>query len=98
MTEAVITFSETETKGRYELSVPGVSEPAEMTFSKASDTMIIVDHTYVPDALRGQGIADQLAQRVIADARAKGIKIMPLCPFLNGYMARHREELTDVSK
>ena len=91
-----IDYSETETKGRYSLMKKGVAEAAEMTFSKASPTLIIVDHTFVPDALRGQGIADLLAQRLIADARSKGQKIMPLCPFLNGYMARHRESLKDV--
>ncbi|MEM7243447.1 MAG: GNAT family N-acetyltransferase [Pseudomonadota bacterium] len=94
--DTAIDYSETDTKGRYSLSMAGGSEEAEMTFSKASSSLIIVDHTYVPDHMRGQGVADQLAQRLIEDARKKGQKIMPLCPFLNGYMARHRDTLKNV--
>ena len=52
-----------------------------MTFSRASDKLIIIDHTEVPDALRGQRIGDRLVARAVADAREKGFKIFPLCPF-----------------
>lgn len=88
-----ITYSETESKGRY---VTDTGEAAELTLSKVSPTLIIVDHTYVPESLRGQGIAAKLAERVIADARAKGQRIVPLCPFLRGYAEARRETLSDV--
>ena len=41
-------------KGRYVLRSPGGDE-AEMTFSKVGEHKIIIDHTEVPDAFRGQG-------------------------------------------
>ncbi|WP_306884944.1 GNAT family N-acetyltransferase [Amorphus orientalis] len=91
-----ITREETDTKGRYLATVAGVDGSGEMTFSKASPTMIIVDHTAVPDSMRGMGVAGALARRVIADARKAGQKIVPLCPFLRSYMDRHREESADV--
>jgi predicted GNAT family acetyltransferase len=96
MTDPVITRDETSSKGRYVATIEGVEGEAELTFSKVSDTLIIVDHTGVPDSMRGMRLAGALARRVIADARAAGQKIVPLCPFFSAYVARHKEELGDV--
>ena len=96
MTELMITREDTETKGRYVATVAGAEGEAELTFSKASDTLIIVDHTGVPDSMRGKGIAAALSKRVIADAREAGQKIVPLCPFFKAYVQRHPEEAADV--
>ncbi|MEM1428544.1 MAG: GNAT family N-acetyltransferase [Pseudomonadota bacterium] len=96
MTDLTITREDTETKGRYVARISGVGDEADLTFSKASDTLIIVDHTGVPDSLRGRGIATALSERVIADARKAGQKIMPLCPFFRSYVERHKEETADV--
>ena len=64
---------------------------AEMTYSRLSPTKIIVDHTGVDDALRGRGLADRLAERAVADVRAAGETIVPLCPFLAAWARRHPE-------
>jgi hypothetical protein len=96
MTDPVITYTETDTKGRYVARVAGTSAEGELTLSKASPRTVIVDHTGVPDALRGQGIAAALARRAIADARERGQKIVPLCPFFRAYAERHRDDLADV--
>jgi predicted GNAT family acetyltransferase len=45
----------------------------------------------VPEALRGTGAGLRLVERLVADARAEGFKIMPLCPFVNAQRARHPE-------
>lgn len=98
MTEIEITYEETDTKARYIAVLPGSEEPAELTVSKASPALVIADHTYVPEALRGTGVAAALAERLIADARSKGQTVLPLCPFVKGYAERHREEVRDVIK
>lgn len=56
---------------------------AELTYSIASPTLVIADHTGVPDALRGQGVGQALVARLVEDALAEGFKITPLCPFVN---------------
>ncbi|MEM6728110.1 MAG: GNAT family N-acetyltransferase [Pseudomonadota bacterium] len=76
-----------EKKGRYVLEMEG--HEAEMTFSIASESLRIVDHTGVPDALRGKGAGRLLAEHLVADARAKGFKIVPLCPFVNAERRKH---------
>ena len=62
-----------------------------MTFSRAGDTMIIIDHTGVPDVLRGQGLGEALVARAVSDMREAGRKIMPLCPFAAAQFGRHPE-------
>lgn len=54
---------------------------AEMTYSKAGDSLIIIDHTEVSDALRGKGAGKQLVNAAVEYARANHLKILPLCPF-----------------
>jgi predicted GNAT family acetyltransferase len=76
-------------KGRYVVEADGAV--AELTYSIASPHLIIADHTEVPDAFRGQGIGLKLAERLVADARAEGVKIVPLCPFVNAQRRRHPE-------
>ncbi|MEO1014593.1 MAG: GNAT family N-acetyltransferase [Pseudomonadota bacterium] len=78
-------------KGRYVAHVSGMDEPAELTFSRASEALIIVDHTGVPDSMRGMGVGAALAARVVADARDKGFKIVPLCPFFKAQAQRHAD-------
>ena len=74
-------------KGRYVIRKDG--EEAELTYSISSPTLIIADHTGVPDSFRGTGAGAALVQRLVDDARAEGVKIVPLCPFVNAQRARH---------
>jgi len=91
-----ITLEESGSKGRY-VYRQGGGPLAEMTFSKAGAALIIIDHTDVPDAYRGQGVGLKLVEKAVEDARAKGLKIMPLCPFAAAQFRRH-PEFADVLK
>lgn len=74
-------------KGRYVLTRDGLE--AELTYSILGKTQVIADHTDVPEALKGQGIGELLVERLVADARAEGFRIVPLCPFVNAQRRRH---------
>ena len=91
MDEITITRVENDSKGLYVAHVAGHDEVAELTFSRASPTLVIVDHTGVPDSLRGRGLGALLAERVVADARAEGFRIVPLCPFFKAQAMRHAD-------
>lgn len=82
-----IELAESETGGRYTTVVEGTE--AELTFSKAGDSMIIIDHTGVPDSLRGKGVGVALVERAVADARKSDKKILPLCPFAAAQFRKH---------
>lgn len=84
------------TKGRYVLKGPDGAE-AELTFTKVGDRQIIIDHTGVPDAFRGQGAGARLVARAVEDARAAAKTIIPLCPFAAAQFRRH-PEWSDVLK
>lgn len=56
-------------------------EAGEITYSKAGDNVLIIDHTGVNDAHRGQGLAAELVAKVVEKAKKEDLKIMPLCPF-----------------
>lgn len=84
-----IRLEEGASKGRYVLAGDGAE--AELTFSKAGEHQIIIDHTQVPDVFRGQGIGLRLVERAVTDARAAGKTIIPLCPFAAAQFRRHPE-------
>jgi predicted GNAT family acetyltransferase len=91
-----IRLEDGETKGRYVIAGPDGAE-AEMTFTKVGAHQLIVDHTGVPDAFRGQGAGLRLVSRAVEDARAAGKTIIPLCPFAAAQFRRH-PEWADVLK
>ena len=86
-----ITRELTPTKGRYVGRAPQIAEEAELTFSRTSPVLVIADHTFVPDSMRGMGVAKALVDRLIADARSEGFKIIPLCPYVKAQYLRHPE-------
>lgn len=89
MSDIIVTREDGPTGGRYLTTIDG--HTAEMTYSKAGTSRIIIDHTGVPDALRGKGAGQALVQRAVEDARAAGIKIIPLCPFAKAQIEKHPE-------
>jgi uncharacterized protein len=84
-----ITREDRASGGRWLAVIDG--HQAEMTYSRASAALLIIDHTSVPDALRGRGVGQVLVARAVGDARAEGFRIMPLCPFAKSQFDRHPE-------
>lgn len=68
---------------------------AEMTYSQAGDTKIIIDHTGVGEELRGTGAGKKLVLAAVDWAREKGLHILPLCPFAKSVFDR-TPEIRDV--
>ncbi|MEO0472338.1 MAG: GNAT family N-acetyltransferase [Bacteroidota bacterium] len=81
-------------KGSFYILVDG-ERLAEMTYSRAGEHMMIIDHTDVSDKLRGQGVGKQLVEHAVEYARTHSIRIMPLCPFAKSVFQKHKE-LRDV--
>jgi predicted GNAT family acetyltransferase len=68
---------------------------AEITYSKAGNDKIIIDHTEVSDQLRGKNVGKVLVEHAIGYARENKIKVIPLCPFARSVIERD-ESLQDV--
>ena len=73
---------------RFELDADGVT--AFMNY-RLGDGVITLDHTETPPQARGRGIASQLTAGVLEIARARGLKVVPRCPFVRAYLAKHPE-------
>lgn len=75
-------------KHRYEVEVDG--KLAILEYRDAGGQRYYT-HTEVPEALEGRGIASQMAKVVLDEAQAEQLSIVPLCPFVRGYIERHPE-------
>lgn len=53
--------------------------------------VMTINHTEVPAALEGRGIASKLVRGTLEAARAQGLKVVPRCSFVAAYIARHAE-------
>ncbi|MFI8543110.1 GNAT family N-acetyltransferase [Enterococcus casseliflavus] len=73
----------------------GDKEIGEMTWSEAGGTRLIIDHTFVDPAYRGQGLAEKLVAKGVEKARKEQKKIIPLCPFAKKEFER-KPEYADV--
>ncbi|WP_096270109.1 GNAT family N-acetyltransferase [Paucisalibacillus globulus] len=62
---------------------------AEITYQKDSTGNLVVDHTYVSDELRGQGMAGQLVEKVVSFARQEEVKIVAECPYAQKYIEKN---------
>ena len=69
---------------------------AEMTYSMTGTDLMIIDHTEVSDELRGKNMGYQLVHTAVEYARAKDIKIIPLCPFAKSVFDKKMAEFGDV--
>ncbi|MFD1032052.1 GNAT family N-acetyltransferase [Metaplanococcus flavidus] len=66
----------------------------EITWTQLADVMII-EHTYVNESMRNQGIAKKLVDRAVQYAREQGYKIEPVCSYVVAVFERS-DEYEDV--
>jgi len=76
------------TLSRFELDADGVT--VFMNYRLAGN-VISLDHTETPVAARGRGLASRLVEGVLHIARARGLKVVPRCPFVRDYFDKHPE-------
>jgi predicted GNAT family acetyltransferase len=88
MTDRVeVTIEDNPDQSRYEAIVDGqVAGVAEYSLD---GPRIVLQHTEVDDAYEGKGVGSRLARGVLDAARARGLKVVPVCPFMKSYIERH---------
>ncbi len=75
---------------RFTADTPG--GPAELRYSFFADTVVNIEHTEVPRAARGLGVADALIRAALAWAREQSYAVMATCPFAQRWLAAHPDE------
>jgi uncharacterized protein len=89
-----IEHDETSHRGTFFIEQEG-KRIAELTYARASDSLIVIDHTEVEPSLRGQGVARNLLLAAVNWARASHIKVKPTCPYAVVQFARD-QSIRDV--
>jgi predicted GNAT family acetyltransferase len=74
---------------RYEAVVDGAV--AGSAFYHLRPGRIVFLHTEVDPAYEGHGVGSRLAKGALDDARAKGLRVVPRCPFIAHYIREHPE-------
>ena len=59
---------------------------AEVTFYEIENGVYSIDHTFVDDSLRGQGIGSKLLQEAVDTIKQKGANIQATCPFASKWL------------
>ena len=84
-----IVIADAPGESRYEARVEG--ELAGILRYDLHDRWLVLVHTEVQPAFEGRGIGSRLAKWALDDARRRGLAVTPQCPFVLGYVKRHRE-------
>ena len=70
-------------------AVENGEEVGEVTFPER-DGVYVINHTYVDDRLRGQGIASELVRRAIEEIEQRGGRVVATCSYAALWLARNR--------
>lgn len=74
---------------RYEFHIDG--HLAMIEYIKTPNGEIYFTHTEVPPSLGGKGIGSELVEKALKDIEQKDLRLVPLCPFVAGYIHKHPE-------
>ena len=84
--------------GRYEATLGGDPALASLLDYSLGKGWIALLHTEVIDGYEGQGIGSRLVSAVLDDARQRGLKVVPKCPFVARWLERHPEQQDVLSR
>lgn len=78
-----------EEKHQYEFHIDMSVPRIEYILSKNGE--IYLTHTEVPAVLEGKGVGSQLVKKTLEDIEKRDLRLVPLCPFVAGYIHKHPE-------
>ena len=90
MTAVNVTVSDNAAAHRFEARVPG-EQGLGLAYYTAVGDSIVFTHTEVPETIEGEGVASELIRWALEHVRAQGKSVVPMCPFVAAYIARHPE-------
>ncbi|MGE5595202.1 MAG: GNAT family N-acetyltransferase [Hyphomicrobiales bacterium] len=84
-----LTVRDNRAANRYEIVVD--DQVAELDYELVGGRIDYL-HMGVPHALEGHGVASRIARFALDDARARGLRVVPLCPYMEHYLDEHPED------
>jgi uncharacterized protein len=74
---------------RYEI-LAGDNLLGVIRYMREPGTVVLV-HTEIEPEAEGRGVGSRLVAGALADIRSRGLRLVPVCPFVSAYIARHPE-------
>lgn len=84
-----------EEKRKFYADVDG--QEAVIEYAKMDDVYNLA-HTYVPEELRGQGVAEKLAKGALDEIKRQGARFLPSCPYIQSFLKKHPEYQEGVAR
>ena len=89
METAALSVRDNRAELRYELVRDG--EVLGFLLYRIEPDAVVLVHTDVDPANEGQGLGSVLVKGALDDLRGRGVRAVPLCPFVRAYIRRHPE-------
>lgn len=90
MSDVSISRHQNDAAGEYRAHVAGSDLIGRLTWVE-QDGVRTAEHTIVPTAIGGRGIAAKLVEALVADARDQGFRIRPVCSYVAKKFDDHPE-------
>jgi predicted GNAT family acetyltransferase len=87
--EEALSITDNAERQRFEARLDG-ELAGVLTYRRGAD-LVIYPHTKVVEAYEGRGIGGRLAKAALDDARERGLKVDPACPFIAAWIVRNPE-------
>lgn len=94
MSAGEVTVTDDAGRHRFEGRVDG--ELAAVAEYIRTPELVVFTHTEVLPGFEGRGISSEVVRRGLDAARADGLRVLPLCPFVAGWMSRHAADYGDL--
>lgn len=89
MSATQIAVADNAGEGRYEIRVD--EELAGFVTYRVKTGLIELVHTEIDEEFEGHGLGSRLISFALDDARERELAVLPICPFVNDYIQRHRQ-------
>lgn len=90
MSETSVNVVDNQQTKRYEAVLDG--SLAFIEYRPVANALMLT-HTEVPEAFEGRGVGSALVKFALHDIRERGLRVVPMCPFVAAYLRRHPEEV-----
>ena len=96
VTSDVAHFPVVDDPDRQRFEIHDGDRVAGFTDYRRRGNLIAFIHTEVADEYEGKGAASRLISAALDRARDQGLSVLPFCPFVRGYIAKHPDRYLDL--